>query len=429
MSTQAVESSETGLVQRPLARRDLGAWPLQRRNGHLWCVGSAEADRYVSVPRSFSMVALEIAALLDGTRTLDEVSRAIEHSYPGITSAHVHRFYQVLSSSNLILSPCPTRIHHSEVRQLSLDVAKLDISGLTRMLAIAFKTPLWWFLNCVGLVIIAFAVRSIILNPEAWSARLVLVSESYTLGLLISLAFTGFVVLWHEIGHGFVAVRYGLRPHTLRLALYAGIAPLVYLDVRGLYTLPLGKRITVWLGGVWANLCGAAVLIVLVTHVSMPVLAQQVIWKLVLVNLMFIPVNLSPFMPTDGYFILCNLVGQLDLRTRLWQQLRGKWLRQGTSSRIGYLAWLYMGISLAVLLASGAFWLWWIWHICLEIFMAVSGPPLLRWGAALLVPAALALCLAFLGTRKRRIRHANVRQTTGKPHETRETEKAGRHDS
>ncbi len=404
MSTQLDGERETLLAICPKARQDLSAWPLGRGGGSLWCIGSAEVDRYVRIPRQFCQPALTAARLLDGTRTLEQVGNEVARLFPGISTGHVQRLYTLLLSNGLLLYPRPAVFAQSEVRQLSFTVASLPVTRIAAALAKVLKAPVWWLLNLAGLGLIALALWSLWLHPQLLSSHVVLVRDSYALGFLISLAFSSLVVLWHEIAHGVTAIRYRLRPCALHFILYAGVAPLVYLETRGLYTIPLNRRIIIWLAGIWGNLCAGATLVVVLAVVPLPSLVQQILWKLIIVNLMFVFTNLSPFMPTDGYFIVCNLLGQFNLRTRLFRymqaMLHGRRLR---SVRLGFFAWLYLLVSLVIIMAATGFWLWWLWNICVELFMRASGPLLNHWIAGLALPTALVLLVTLITVRKRRL--------------------------
>ena len=402
---------------RPVVRPGLGAWPLGRRNGRLWCIGSLEVDRYIRVPRELYPAALALAALLDGTRTLVEAEAHITRHYAGVTAPVVRRLYHMLSVSDLLLEPPPTYIYHSETRRLSLDVLSLPLMRVGRIGATLLRPPVWWLLNLAGFAIIALAGWTLTQHPGLLSARLITVHQSFTLGLLVSLALAALVVVWHEMGHGLAALRYRLPVRSLRLALYAGVAPLVYLDIRGLYSVSLSRRIWIWLAGVWANLCGAGILFVLVTHATLPELVQQILWKLIVLNIIFVPTNLSPFMPTDGYFILCNLTGRFNLRSELLTVLRAPFSRRGAArtAHLSVFTLMYLVLSAATWVAGVAFWMWWLVQVCTELYWVAQGPTLVHWAVALMVPTVLALGILYITVRSQRLMHARMRPVTRVP--------------
>ncbi|GER83780.1 hypothetical protein KTAU_24170 [Thermogemmatispora aurantia] len=404
MSTHVGGAPEMLSACYPKARDDLGVWPLGAETGSRWCLGSAEVDRYVQIPRRFCQAALTIVGLLDGTRTLEQVEDEVGRLFPGVTPGHVQRLYSLLLSNGLLLSPTPARLAQSEVRQLSIEIGSLPLGRLAAGLRPVLKAPIWWLLNAIGLGLVIWAVAMLWLHPELLSLHVVQLADSYTLGFLLSLALSGFVVLWHEIAHGLAAIRYGLLPRALHLMLYAGLAPLVYLETHGLYTIPRRRRLAIWLAGPWGNLCAAAALVVVLATFPLPLLTRQLLWKLVLVNLLFVVTNLSPFMPTDGYFILCNLLGQFHLRTRLWRQLCafiGE--RQRGTVRLGLLAWGYVLVSLLTMLAAAGYWLWWLWNVCLELTGRAPGSPLVHWLAGLACPLAFGLLVALISWRRRQL--------------------------
>ena len=131
-----------------------------------------------------------------------------------------------------------------------------------------------------------------------------------------------------------------------------GFIPYFYTEIAGLYTLKPGNRIKIWAAGCYANVClgyvGLIVYRVAVSHLS-PVVGQ-ILLKIALSNFFMILGNLSPLMPTDGYFILSTLLKQVNVRTNAFQEFV-KWV-SGKANRFGGITLVYF-LATAVIITSG----------------------------------------------------------------------------
>ncbi len=125
-----------------------------------------------------------------------------------------------------------------------------------------------------------------------------------------------------------------------------GYLPYFYTEIAGLYTLKPRDRIKVWAAGSYSNICLGCVGFVaygaMASH--LPPLAGQIIIKVALANFFRILGDLSPLMPTDGYFILSTLLKQANIRTDAFQEFF-KWIR-GKENKL-------RGITLLYFLATG----------------------------------------------------------------------------
>ena len=220
------------------------------------------------------------------------------------------------------------------------------------------------FLAVTGLAMAFMAARQ---WTELSSAVRGLMDASAILGLGATILI---VKLWHEIGHGHIARRYGCAVPSAGVLFILG-APLFYTDVTDAWRLP-SRRERMMIAA--AGLMAEAMLVVpaLTLWVFLPDGALRTTAFFVasgsLLTSLF--VNMSPFMRFDGYFLLSDGLGipnlhakSLDamtwyLRRWLWgfadavpahvRDLRYGWLALFGVGIILYRLMLYLGLALIV---------------------------------------------------------------------------------
>jgi putative peptide zinc metalloprotease protein len=104
-----------------------------------------------------------------------------------------------------------------------------------------------------------------------------------------------------------------------------GVLPILYLKIGGLYTLSAARRIRVWSAGIFWNITFAS--LILMARYSFPLAEPYgaTLMKVVLANFSIAIVNLFPFLPTDGYFILSTILKRFNVRTHAWREF-GNWI-------------------------------------------------------------------------------------------------------
>jgi putative peptide zinc metalloprotease protein len=156
-------------------------------------------------------------------------------------------------------------------------------------------------------------------------------------------------LLAHELAHGFTATWLGLPPRQFAAVAYLALMPIFFLRIPGIYTLSPGQRIQVWISGVWINLTIASTALIVTQTTTMPVLYKQVLTGLAVSNGLIVAWNLIPFLPTDGYFIMCTLLKKPNVRPRAWQEF-SRWIRLRVKPSPMLL--LYFGLSLLTTLGA-----------------------------------------------------------------------------
>ena len=150
-------------------------------------------------------------------------------------------------------------------------------------------------------------------------------------------------IVLHELSHCFVASRWGILTGTLRIQLYLGTIPIVGLKLAGLYTLPPRGRLAVWSAGVFTNLSITAAALLAIRTVAP---GSAALGLTAAINWLLAIFNLMPLLPTDGYFMLCTLVKDSNVRVRAWSWVRRPF-HHGQAASFGVRAGIYRRDSLA----------------------------------------------------------------------------------
>jgi hypothetical protein len=123
--------------------------------------------------------------------------------------------------------------------------------------------------------------------------------------------------VWHEIGHAAALKREGRAAGVVGLGMLL-LVPVLYCDVTAVALLPRRGRLRVDASGLVFQLAGGGFLFalsgVLVSWAPRVALSFQVAGLLALLAVVW---SLIPFMRTDGYWLLCDLLGCDDLDSPL----------------------------------------------------------------------------------------------------------------
>ncbi|WP_337868371.1 site-2 protease family protein [Meiothermus sp.] len=172
---------------------------------------------------------------------------------------------------------------------------------------------------------------------------------SWQEALLLWLALT-LTTAWHELGHVSVAAHFGVRTRSVGIGLFY-LQPVGYADVTESWIKPARVRATIALGGILFQ--------------TIPLLAAAAAWIVTqhhflgaytLASLIGIALNLVPFVRLDGYWLLCHLLDQQNLRQRSLAHLRYLLTRRGQPQFVGAASGLAGVFAvLSVVFASGLY--------------------------------------------------------------------------
>jgi Zn-dependent protease len=164
----------------------------------------------------------------------------------------------------------------------------------------------------IGLLLIEPSFLRLMATPTARD-----MSQPGTAGMAVLVGLLSIVL--HELSHCFVASRWGILTGTLRIQLYLGTIPIVGLKLAGLYTLPPRGRLAVWSAGVFTNLSITAAALLAIRTIAP---GSAALGLTAAINWLLAVFNLMPLLPTDGYFMLCTLVKDSNVRVRAWSWVR-----------------------------------------------------------------------------------------------------------
>lgn len=127
----------------------------------------------------------------------------------------------------------------------------------------------------------------------------------------------------HELGHAYVATKYGVRVASMGFALIL-MYPIFYTETTGAWKIQERKpRVMIAFAGIIAELYVAAIALLL-WHTMPDGALKSVMFMLSTVSIIgSLLVNLSPFMRFDGYYILADSLGIDNLQERGFDL--GKW--------------------------------------------------------------------------------------------------------
>src|SRR6266550_710825 len=294
----------------PKVGQSIDSWPLfdSASSEGRWAVGSDSIDRYLTVPaRSVDAVQLALQ-LMDGCQTVEDISATVRARVGWeVDVGHLARL--AASAGLLIEPPQGRRDSRSQFDRLTLTLFQLPLSSAFSWIErnAAILPEVWRALQAA----IALAALSMI-------ALLPARAHSGALPVLAAVIACALSLLAHEASHCFVALKKGIRPVSLSVAIYAGLMPVVYVRLPGIFRLTSADRIRVWIAG-----CGCNGVIALASNAMtrVPGLSGQsgVFWTyLEGWNVALIIVSLVPFLPTDGYFILSTILRTHNLRSRAY---------------------------------------------------------------------------------------------------------------
>ena len=141
-------------------------------------------------------------------------------------------------------------------------------------------------------------------------------ADSYTFGVIAFLLLLAFLVFFHELGHAFTVKHYRreVRKGGFILCLFYPTAFYVNTDDMWMEESKKGKIAVSW-AGLFINLIfgGICSIIVVAAH-DWPM--RSLFYTAALISYILFFININPFMTSDGYLMLSDLLGISNLRIR-----------------------------------------------------------------------------------------------------------------
>jgi hypothetical protein len=239
-------------------------------------------------------------------------------------------------------------------------------------------------------VLIAGAVAFIAGRPD-----LPAVTARPALEVILMLILGSASVICHELAHAVAMVHYGKAPQRAGFGFYWGDISF-FVDSTPAMTLPRTARVIQALAGLAVDSLTTAGFAI-AAHLVPSTLLAVVCWRVAILGLVEIVVNLAPILEVDGHWALADWLDEPDLSSRsrraLGAALRGKLpAGQGWLARYGLFS-LVAGITLL----AASIWVFWTTTRDLIVGLFAGNPAEIALGVYYVAPAALGAILSAAG--------------------------------
>lgn len=182
--------------------------------------------------------------------------------------------------------------------------------------AFLFSRVFWWLSAIVGLI-------GVYLVSRQWGSFIGTFPFVFSLeGAAISILSVIFIKCLHELGHAYVAHRFGCRIPTMGVA-FMVMMPLLYTDVSDAWKLKSRwQRLRIDSAGMLVELTVAAYALLAWAFVPDGPLRSAIFVLAATGVVLSLLVNLNPFMRFDGYYILADMLGVENLQPRSFRHMR-----------------------------------------------------------------------------------------------------------
>ncbi len=393
MAESNVITASTEETIRPLIGKNvvIKKFLSRKKRGDLWLIGDKDVDKYVIIPESKVDIVTIILQYFDGTYTLKEVKDLmLTHHHVNVD---VNGLYQKLLKAGLIANTPQYGRSFSEADLLK-NIITINPSKLL--------WPLEKIINKYWRAWKLVTITSVLVSVLGWIWLLVMTSrnqhfryvsmsyifgfqDSFFLGFVLAQAFTLLSSLLHELGHYIMARHLNLESKGISFSFYGSMLPMLKVDARHVYLLEESRRMHFWLSGIYVNLLLASlsfnmILLANLTNMNANFLVA-LLWKIVLVNLFLVIINLIPFLPSDGYFVFSTLLKHPNLRTKMIKTLLTRKIQD-----LSLVFWVYSLISMVFLTLGLIFYVNWIFFAAVELFKVLPLPTPLKYIVVGLIP-------------------------------------------
>lgn len=298
-------------------RKRLELFPLDSSSRQPKFVVRAGDNKSYVIPEKLK----EILQLFDGTRTLQDVARdfsaseGVEVSEEQLreTAFGLFKTYnlveEVLTDEQEASPATPEKKRHS----LEL-VFRLPVITPERARPITERLT-WLFSPAV----VTVCVLLIVATQLAFALRLFTPRFTIPLGptdLLIYYALVVATAAFHELGHAAACRRYGCEHGAIGVMLYM-VFPAFYVNLSNAWRLSGRQRAVIDIGGIYFQMLTTIPLYLI--HLLTGNVHCAV--ALVSVNVMAL-FSLNPILKFDGYWLLVDLSGLVNLRARSWKVVK-----------------------------------------------------------------------------------------------------------
>jgi multidrug efflux pump subunit AcrA (membrane-fusion protein) len=327
----------------PCLRADLSIVEQTYRGATSFVVKDLAAQKYYR----FGANEIRVMRCFDGRCTFAEIARMLRDQGMRVSAAAVEGFARKLAGNGFLERSLEERttlqMERLRAERQKRQRPRLFRGELLRMrwsfgdpdalLARTLPAIRWMYTpSFIVVSLVLFATYSLILG-QGWHAFTSAMSSTYafhslTVGnALLFWVMAAFVILVHELGHGYTCKYFGGEVRELGFMLLY-FQPAFFCNVSDAWSFPeRRKRLWVTAAGTWIQLILAG-LAGIVWWATAPgtVVANAAIAVMVVGGLTTVLTNANPLLPLDGYFALSDWMEIGNLRQRAFAHLRW-WLR------------------------------------------------------------------------------------------------------
>lgn len=257
---------------------------------------------------------ISIVGLADGKRTVEQICKIASEKYPGINAFDL---LNRLAAYNVFNNVSGGR-KYSEVSIFSKSLLNINMSrysnAVYKFRRIFWVFPIVFIVACVGML---FCLE---IPSQSFSVEKAMSSDGAlgTVGVRLYYYLLSYLLMFpmfilHEMSHVTMASKYGLVENQFCIALYLGFIPMYYIRMRGIYTVSTGKRIAIMLAGPLVN-----IFVGLIFYMIFRYSGSGIMLSFAQSNIRIGMVNIIPLSLTDGYYLLCSILGQINLRKKYY---------------------------------------------------------------------------------------------------------------
>jgi putative peptide zinc metalloprotease protein len=266
-------------------------------------------------------VSYEIWNLINGQRTITEISKEMLKKWPDIesgTATDVILFLAEAGCLRAAVEQAPKKRikvpSAFEIDVVLIENSKAFLTSIHRAFRFLFKTPLFW--ASAAFIIfssIMFAGQFAVIFADADSFRIL---GSTVVGFF----FYSFIVLGpsvaiHEMAHGLALIHYGGSPGEIGTGLFY-FSPMFYIDATDAWTLSRRQRLMVMMAGNISTLLIASIIVAIGFVFPYPASISHLLYMTAFFCFYATLMNMAPPFETDGYYVLADLVNVPNLRQK-----------------------------------------------------------------------------------------------------------------
>lgn len=295
-------------------------WRLfSKKDRDIYCIGNEEKGDYVIVPSDQLQTIKRIIEYFDGEHSIKRIHEHVSKTMD--LDAPIGEIFRVFRDANLIEN-CPKE-NPDEFQIASTTLASKNLASFfeaqPRLSGKVFY-PVFFF--SVSWLVLGLGIFVTSYGRVFSFSDIFIIEESTAIGIMISFVTIYVSSLIHEIGHIITAWYFGAPPKQIRVLLYLGLFPMLFVEIPNIYTLNRKQRILIALAGIYTNLMIASIAVLLLFVFVFPPSSRHLLIQIMFLNIITPLFILNPFLPGDGYFLLVNIFKTPNIRKDAFGKLR-----------------------------------------------------------------------------------------------------------